>query len=198
MISWLDDTPQSNHSRAVTIGCFDGMHKGHQALLDQMILLAMPGQLRSCVVLFDPSPKVFFGVVQQQIMPIEQRIIYLKDIGIDDVFVLRTTKQLLNMHADTFVRLIMLDQLNTAHWILGHDATFGHQRLGCHAWLCKQHYPIVYHHQSAIMAHNKIASSSALRQAIKENDKHAFDAIMGRKQSLFEETRIQDKATIDA
>lgn len=123
--------PRIHHpAYAATIGFFDGVHKGHQFLLEELKQIAKERGLRTMVITFDPSP---FSILhperchQTLTSTIEkERLIY--DLGIDEVYILRLDKERLGMNAFDFMRNILKRQLNIKALLLGHDHTFGSDR----------------------------------------------------------------------
>lgn len=115
---------------AATIGCFDGVHKGHQFLLEELKKIGREKGLRTMAITFDPSP---FSILHPERHNLtltssyeKERLIY--ELGIDEVYILRLNKEKLSMSAFDFMRNILSRQLNIKALLLGHDHTFGSDR----------------------------------------------------------------------
>ena len=117
---------------AVTIGNFDGMHLGHQLLLTKVKQKAQQLGVRSCVVLFEPQPKevVVSNSTPARLMSFKEKIIFLREFGIDQILCLRFHAPLTAMSAEIFVHDVLLKALQMKAIIVGHDFCFGHKRGG--------------------------------------------------------------------
>lgn len=89
--------------RAVAIGTFDGVHRGHRRVLDA----ALSARLRPAVVTFHPHPRSFFGADVELLTTIERRLELIADAGIEDVLVLHFDAELADLPADAFAETIL-------------------------------------------------------------------------------------------
>ena len=115
---------------AVTIGCFDGVHRGHQMLVKMMVSEARQRGLKPIAVTFDRLPRQLFdpSFHPQVLSTLEEKIACLKDLGVEDVVVLPFTHQLAVLSAEAFMREILRDQLSVELLVTGYDHRFGHDR----------------------------------------------------------------------
>jgi riboflavin kinase/FMN adenylyltransferase len=113
-----------------TIGCFDGVHRGHQFLLALVLEKARAGGMRSLVVTFDPLPRQVFdaGFRPQLLTTLDEREYYIRKVGIDDVLVLPFTRELAAMSAESFMQQVLRNQLGVEVLVNGYDNRFGHGR----------------------------------------------------------------------
>lgn len=115
---------------AATIGCFDGVHKGHQFLLEELKKIGKAKGLRTMAITFDPSPSSILHPERPHptlTSTLEkEQLIY--EMGIDEVYILRLDREKLSMNALDFMRNILKRQLNIQALLLGHDHTFGSDR----------------------------------------------------------------------
>ena len=113
-----------------TIGCFDGVHRGHQLLLALVLEKARAGGMRSLVVTFDPLPRQVFdaGFRPQLLTTLDEREHYIRKVGIDDVLVLPFTRELAAMSAESFMQQVLRNQLGVEVLVNGYDNRFGHGR----------------------------------------------------------------------
>ena len=113
-----------------TIGCFDGVHRGHQLLLALVLEKARAGGMRSLVVTFDPLPRQVFdaGFRPQLLTTLDEREYYIRKVGIDDVLVLPFTRELAAMSAESFMQQVLRNQLGVEVLVNGYDNRFGHGR----------------------------------------------------------------------
>lgn len=115
---------------AVTIGCFDGVHRGHQMLVKMMVSEARQRGLKPIAVTFDRLPRQLFdpSFHPQVLSTLEEKIACLKDLGVEDIVVLPFTHQLAVLSAEAFMREILRDQLSVELLVTGYDHRFGHDR----------------------------------------------------------------------
>jgi riboflavin kinase/FMN adenylyltransferase len=117
----------------VTIGNFDGVHIGHQALIKQVVQEAKKRQLPSLVITFEPHPFEFFAKGRSTIPRLtrwREKWNILSDYDIDYMVILKFTQALANKTANDFVRDILIQALQLNHLVVGDDFQFGYQRQG--------------------------------------------------------------------
>lgn len=126
------------HQQTVlTIGNFDGVHLGHQAVLSAVVQRARELGLVSTVMIFEPQPLEFFAPdkAPARLTRLSEKLQALKDCGIDQVLVMRFTREFAALSADEFIRRILLDGLIVRHLFVGDDFCFGYKRQGNFATL---------------------------------------------------------------
>ena len=112
--------------RAVAIGTFDGVHRGHRRVLEAATAAA---GLRPAVVTFDPHPRSFFGADVELLTTIERRLELLADAGIEDVLVLHFDSELAELSAEAFADTI-LRRMGAEVVAAGDGFRFGRGRAG--------------------------------------------------------------------
>jgi riboflavin kinase/FMN adenylyltransferase len=120
--------PDACRGGALTIGNFDGVHVGHQALLAETIRLARP----AVAVTFDPHPIQILRpqLVQPFLSTLAERVGLLHRYGVDHVLVLQTSPALLQLGARAFFEQIIVDGLQAKFLVEGFNFAFGHKREG--------------------------------------------------------------------
>ena len=113
-----------------TIGFFDGVHRGHQFLIANVMEEARKAGLQSLVITFDRHPR---QVLSQNYQPrllttLERKLQLLSLTGVDNVAVLHFTKEMAALSARDFMQQILHDKLNVRELIIGYDNRFGHNR----------------------------------------------------------------------
>jgi riboflavin kinase/FMN adenylyltransferase len=111
--------------RAVAIGTFDGVHRGHRRVLDA----ALTASLRSTVVTFDPHPRTVLGAPVELLATLERRLELFEEAGLDDALVLRFDEQLLTLAPEAFAETV-LRAIGTELVAAGEGFRFGHGRAG--------------------------------------------------------------------
>jgi riboflavin kinase/FMN adenylyltransferase len=115
----------------LAIGAFDGLHRGHTALLARVRERASALGLTAAVVSFEPLPRAYFS---RQPLPrlssLREKLCGLRDAGIELLLLLRFNAALANMSAEEFVRMAVLQRMNAREVWVGADFRFGHRRAG--------------------------------------------------------------------
>jgi riboflavin kinase/FMN adenylyltransferase len=128
----IDDAALSLDASVVTVGNFDGIHLGHQALVAQTVEEARRRAAAAVVVTFNPHPvKVLApGRAPRLILTVQDKIELLKKLGVDVVVNQRFDSSFANLRAEEFVRRSIVDRLKTKKILVGPDLRFGHRREG--------------------------------------------------------------------
>lgn len=167
---------------ALTIGNFDGVHRGHLALLLQLRKLAKAQDLPTAVLTFEPLPLECFRPEQAppRLNSIRDRIDALRDTGlVDHLIVQKFQPNFAQIPADKFVQDILIKRFHSKMVLVGDDFRFGAQRAGDLA-LLKQ-YQAFSTHALATQSENGIRiSSTAIRQALAAGDLALARQFLGR------------------
>lgn len=128
----LDAVPAGYGPSAVTMGNFDGVHRGHRAVLSRMVAEAAPRGLKTVAVTFDPHPKqlLYPDTAPALITGLDQRLDLLEATGLDAVWVMPFTLELAHNSAEDFVRKYFVEALGAAEVVVGRDVRFGWQNKG--------------------------------------------------------------------
>ncbi len=116
----------------VTIGNFDGVHRGHQLLLQRTVSAAHDRGTRAAVVTFDPHPAVVLRpeLAPKSLTTLDQRIALLAQTGIDLIVVLPFTRELSELTPEAFIQQVLVDRLEARRVIVGLNFRFGHGAAG--------------------------------------------------------------------
>lgn len=122
----------SSRPSAVTVGTFDGVHRGHRLVLDRLAAAAKSRDLRAILVTFEPHP---LAVVNPKAAPpllsvSDEKTEALASTGLDEVSVVPFTKALASYEAEQFVDLVLLQRFGMKELFIGHDHGFGRGRTG--------------------------------------------------------------------
>jgi len=131
VIDTIDAVPRSLRHGVVLLGNFDGVHRGHQAVIGRGADLARDnGPL--IVVTFEPHPRSFFRPDQPQfrLTPALNKVHHIEALDVDGLVVLRFDAAFSNLTADAFVQRILVEGLAARHVVVGHDFAFGNKRAG--------------------------------------------------------------------
>jgi riboflavin kinase / FMN adenylyltransferase len=173
---------------AVTIGNFDGVHRGHQAMLAQLVRIAQARGLRSTVLTFDPHPREYFAhvrgdasLIPARIASLRDRVLALKACGIDQVCVAHFHQGLAKLPAERFITEILHRNLHARYVLVGDDFRFGAKRQGDFA-LLDQHSKLLGYELASMQTQlhdGQRISSSAVRAALAAGDLALARSLMG-------------------
>lgn len=124
---------QLHHRGCVaTIGNFDGVHRGHQAILARLRERSLALGLPSCVVIFEPQPREYFtpSEAPARLTRFREKVQLLAAQGVDQVLCLAFNRRLRELSAAEFVRVVLVDGLGVRHLEVGDDFRFGCDRAG--------------------------------------------------------------------
>ena len=123
---------RSPKSSVICIGNFDGMHLGHQMMIESTVSLAKKTQSLSVIVLFEPHPKEFFlqEKAPARLMKLSDKLMALEKMGVDLVICLRFNKTLASLLPEAFVQSVLIDQLHMKAIVISEGARFGYKQMG--------------------------------------------------------------------
>ena len=172
----------------LTIGNFDGVHKGHQALINQVTKFAKNNGLESIVVSMQPLATQYFAGKENIaiLTPFKCKYELIKDLQVDTFCVLNFNKALSEISAEEFIQNILLDSLMAKHIIIGDDFKFGKNRQGDYQLLknyCHTKNVSVASIDS-ISDKSIRVSSSAIRYELSQGNFDTVKSYLGRRFSI--------------
>ena len=173
---------------ALTVGNFDGLHRGHQALLTRLHEMAAAAQLHTVVLTFEPHPREFFTPDQAptRLTSLREKIELLESLAIDRVHVLHFDAELAAMTADRFVEAVLVAGLQARSVLIGDDFRYGAQRTGDfdHLSAAGARLGFVATQMDTVALDGQRASSTAVRQALAAGDMAVARSLLGRWYSI--------------
>ncbi|MFZ2989361.1 bifunctional riboflavin kinase/FAD synthetase [Ideonella sp.] len=178
---------------ALTIGNFDGVHRGHQAMLALLVSEARHRGLRSCVMTFEPHPRDWFAQQAGQPALAPLRIATLRDklqelerCGVDEVVLMRFDKRLASLAPEAFIEQVLLHDLKARYVLVGDDFRFGAKRAGDYALLDAAGGQLGFDvaRMMSYEVHGLRVSSSAVREALGQGDMAGAARLLGRPYSI--------------
>ena len=171
-----------------TLGNFDGLHLGHQALLKQLKYLGQVLNLPTLIIIFEPQPKEFFSKSQMEarLMRFREKWFGFVEWKIDYLLCLRFDRALANLVAEDFVKEILVDQLKVKAIVVGDDCRFGAKRAGDYALLTKldKKYAFKVIEMPSIVYKGQRVSSTRVRKALQGGDMAMAKSLLGRSYQL--------------
>ncbi|MES2673277.1 MAG: bifunctional riboflavin kinase/FAD synthetase [Pseudomonadota bacterium] len=131
-IRGLHNLRPEHRNCVATIGSFDGVHLGHQAILQQLIDVARAQNLPTVVIVFEPQPHEFFAgdKAPARLMRLREKVSALWAAGVDRILCLRFNQELRGLSAEQFIDRVLVNGLGIKHLVVGDDFRFGCDRRG--------------------------------------------------------------------
>jgi riboflavin kinase/FMN adenylyltransferase len=176
---------RSRHRGCVaTIGNFDGVHLGHQAVIGQLAEKGAALGLPTTVIIFEPQPLEFF---QPQHAParlsrLREKLQALRRYSIDRVLCIRFDRRFADMEAEEFIQRVLVDGLDVRYLVVGDDFRFGHARRGDFAMLQQAgeiHGFQAVHMHTFRLGEGRV-SSTRVRDALAQGDLALAERLLGR------------------
>lgn len=166
---------------AVTLGKFDGLHRGHKKLLNQVLRKREEGYL-AAIFTFDAPPKnLLRGADSRMILTNEERTLLLKEYGTDVLFECPFTKEIAGMEPEQFIADILIGKMNAGYVVVGLDFRFGHERSGDIYLLDRLSGK--YHYKLLVLAKEQYEgrdiSSTYIREVLLEGKMELAEALLG-------------------
>lgn len=171
-----------------TIGNFDGMHLGHQRLVQQVCSKAVLYSLPSVVITFEPLPQEYFAKQNPwpRLTKLREKLFILKELGVDYVLCLSFNEILANLTAQQFLEQILISQLRIKHLVIGDDFHFGQGREGNFSFLqqAARQFSFTVEEMPTFLLDNIRVSSRRVRDVLGKGDLHMASRLLGRPYTL--------------
>ncbi|MGA9121415.1 MAG: bifunctional riboflavin kinase/FAD synthetase [Bacteroidota bacterium] len=168
----------------VTVGTFDGVHRGHRAILTRVLEAAKQKRAQSMVLTFEPHPRVVLGARGEKVevlTSVEERAGLFAAAGIDVMVVIPFTLEFSRQSAEEFVRRWLVDSMHVHHMVVGHDHHFGKGRQGGVEELARlgKEWGFSVEQVPPLVIDGSIVSSSLIRSALREGEIDRAAAFLG-------------------
>ena len=188
LIRGLHNLNQPLSGCIATIGNFDGLHLGHQHVINQLKAVAEIKNLPSVVIVFEPQPVEYFAPEKapRRLARFRDKINHLSDMGIDIMVCLQFNKELAQLSAEQFVRKILIDRLNLKHLVIGDDFRFGKERCGDFKFLQQSGHKLGFEVENShtLLIDDQRVSSTRIRQCLANNDMLQARQLLGHPYTL--------------
>jgi riboflavin kinase/FMN adenylyltransferase len=169
---------------AVTIGNFDGLHRGHRAVLERLHRHAAEHQLLTTVMTFEPTPQEYFAPqsAPARLQRLRDKLATLEALGVDQVICLRFDRKLAALSARAFVEQILVAGLGVRYLVVGDDFRFGAGRDGDFTYLCDagRAHGFEVANTETFFEHGERISSTRVREALAAGDLDTATQLLGR------------------
>lgn len=184
LIRGLEALDDRHHGCVATIGNFDGIHLGHQAILSRLGEWKHALGLPATVISFEPLPREYFGgrVNVPRLTSLREKIELLRGLGVDRLLFLRFNEELAGLEAEAFVENILVAGLAVKHLVIGDDFRFGRGRGGDQAILERLGHTRGFGVSDAptVTVDGGRVSSTRIRAALAAGDLELSQRLLGR------------------
>jgi riboflavin kinase/FMN adenylyltransferase len=168
---------------ALTIGNFDGVHRGHRALIDRVMAKAREVDLTSCVLTFEPHPREFFAAdaAPARLTRLRDKLELMAAAGVQRVHVARFNARFAALSAQRFIEEVLVRALGMQWLLVGRDFRFGARRAGDYATLeaAAARHGFALESMSDVLFEGVRVSSSAVRAALQAGDLRGAERLLG-------------------
>lgn len=167
----------------LSLGMFDGVHKGHQSIIAEINSIAKKHNLQSAILTFWPHPKTVFNPQEdiKLLNTLAEKSQLLEQFGVENLFLQEFNEDFRNLTGEDFVKKILVEKLNVKHLIIGYDHVFGKNRSGNFQLLQKLAPELDFEVQQmeAVNIFNNNISSTKVRKALAEGQIQLANEMLG-------------------
>ena len=186
LVRHLEDLPfdELRNGSVVTIGSYDGLHLGHQQLLERVMAAAKSKGVPSVVMSFEPTPREFFQAKQPpaRLMRFREKFESLESGGVDIFYCPRFSNAMREISAADFIRRILVQGLNMRRLVVGDDFRFARKREGGLEQLQAVSKALDFEVEQvhSVVSDGVRVSSTAIREALEAGEMDRATALLGR------------------
>ena len=188
LVRYLHNVQTRHKGCVITIGNFDGVHTGHQAVIRQMQQYARQVALPAVVVTFEPQPLEYFApeTAPARLTSFREKMEWLSEHGLDRVVCLRFQKSLAELPAHDFVAHLLARNLGAKYIVVGDDFRFGQGRKGDFKFLqaLQADYGYTVVATDTLMTAGERVSSSRIRAKLNDGRLQEVETLLGRPYSM--------------
>lgn len=164
---------------AVTVGSYDGVHRGHRMLIERLVSEARTLGGESIVMTFEPHPRITLGRAEglRLLTTLDEKIDLLADLGVDNVIVIPFDRSFSALSGREFVEHYLIDRVGAVTLVAGFNHRFGHDGLACNAPEVTARMRVVRLEPCTVG--DIRVSSTAIRRLIETGNLHAAELLLG-------------------
>ena len=166
----------------LTIGNFDGIHRGHQKIIKALVAKANTLGVPSIVISFSVPPESFFGRPKARLSSFRDKHLFLESLGVEKHLLIRFNKDFSQMSAQSFVEDVLLAKLKMRYCFIGDDFRFGKDRQGDYSMLenMAKTSDFVAQKVNRVTVNGKRVSSSEIRELLRQGEFSMAEELLGR------------------
>ncbi|ABD45170.1 riboflavin biosynthesis protein RibF [Ehrlichia chaffeensis str. Heartland] len=174
---------KGNVNSVLAFGNFDGIHLGHQSIINAIKNISVREKITSVVITFSPHPAEYLRNKQNfLLLDLEQKIELLQSYGIDYLYIIDFNESFAQLSPDAFIKDVLVNSCRIKYIVVGHSCFFGHKCLGNIDLLYS--YANIYDYEivriDPIFINDKLCSSSLIREYLSEGKVDLASKILGR------------------
>ncbi|MCF1428120.1 MAG: bifunctional riboflavin kinase/FAD synthetase [Shewanella sp.] len=164
----------AHHGCVLTIGNFDGVHRGHAKVIAKLLAKAEQYKLPATVLLFEPQPQELFRGAEApaRLSLLRDKLMLLAELGVDRVVCVNFNHKFANIDADEFIDQLLVKKLGTRYLVIGDDFCFGKDRRGDFDMLCSagmRNGFAVESTESFLVGDQRVSSTAVRNELVKGN-----------------------------
>ena len=170
-VVWGFDNPPLLSHGVATVGSYDGVHRGHRILLDEVVRRAKACGGESVVLTFEPHPRITLGNDEglRLLSTFEEKCKLLENLGVDYVVVIPFDEAFSRLSREEFIDDYLVSKLGIRELVVGYNHHFGHNKAGDHSFLL-QHGTLEVVEVAQYTDNGNKVSSTTIREALAEGD----------------------------
>lgn len=184
LIRGIHNLRPEHHGCVATIGNFDGVHLGHQAVLRQLAEKAAEMNLPSTLITFEPQPMEYFipGKVPPRLTRFREKVLALQEYSVERLFCMAFNSKLANLSAEDFIQDVLVKGLGIKYLVVGDDFRFGKDRHGTFEMLQQagKEYNFEVVSMQTFQVTKTRVSSTRIREALEAGDMKRAEDLLGR------------------
>ena len=197
LVRGIHNIQSEDHGCVLTIGNFDGVHKGHQRVIAALVARAKLLNCAAAVLVFEPQPQELFAPdkAPARLCRLRDKYALLAELGVERLICVNFTRKFASQSAQQFIEHLLVEKLGIKHLIVGDDFHFGKNRLGDFSMLLeagKQFGFGVTDTASCKLANCRV-SSTAIRDALEQDNLNDVETMLGRPYSIIGKVFHGDK-----
>ena len=170
IINGFDNLPKIMHAVA-TLGSYDGVHSGHQVLINQVIARAKARGGKSVVLTFEPHPRITLGKAEglKLLSTVEEKALLLERLGVDYMLIIPFDLEFSRLSHQEFIERYLIEKLGIEELVIGYNHHFGHNKSGDYSYLANKQLLAVTQIEQQRVENDKV-SSTVIRTALSNGD----------------------------
>ncbi|MBU2925357.1 bifunctional riboflavin kinase/FAD synthetase [Colwellia sp. 1_MG-2023] len=197
LVRGIHNIQPSDHGCVLTIGNFDGVHKGHQRVISALVARAKALNCVAAVLVFEPQPQEVFAQdkAPARLCRLRDKYSLLSKLGVQRLICVNFTMKFANQSAEQFIEHLLVEKLGIKHLIVGDDFHFGKDRIGDFTMLTQagEKFGFEVTDTASCKMENCRVSSTAIRAALDKDDLANVENMLGRPYSIIGKVFHGDK-----
>lgn len=198
LIYGFDNIPELLHP-VVTVGSYDGLHKGHQILISRLIACAKSRGGVSVVLTFEPHPRITLGQDEglKLLTSLEEKQLLLERLGVDYLVVIPFDKAFSQLSNEQFVNDYLIGKLAAEEIVIGYNHHFGRDKSGDYNYLCSEQPTLAVTQVEQQTVESDKVSSTVVRGVISAGDMAAANRLLGHSYIIIGTSNAEGRIVAD-